>query len=1059
MQDEAATSFRLSPQQELEWSTQPEGPAGGAQVVIELTGQVDGAQLREALRRTIERHEILRTTFRRRAGMKTPLQVVRAALAPEWTEEDLRGLDGPGQQARLAEIVAAAQSRSWDYENGPLVAACLAQLADAGHALVLTAAPPCADAGSIATVAGELAAHYAGREAADSPLQYADFAEWQNELLTGEDEDAAAGRQFWADAGAGPLTRLPFQRAAAVAAAEVVEVPVEPETRDAIAAAAAQYGVTASSIVLAAWHVTVAKLVGEEEVTLGFVPSGRRHAELETAVGSFARALPLASRPARGSSFAELAVALHRAAELAERWQDTAPLDPERFGVGFVAVEVPAPVEAGQVTFACSSLSAPPAFPIAFEWDGRDGRIRFEPASFDRLSAERAARYASRVLAAAAASPGANIGDIDLLDEADVRRLTIEVNDTAADVPATTIAELVTSAAATARERKAVVDERGAITYGELDERANKLAHRLRREGVVPGSVVALCTDRSCEMVVGLLGILKAGAAYLPLNYEHPPARIEHQLAEARVAAVVTQEPLLARLPSFDGEIVCLDRDAEALASESAAAPDVQASPDDLVYVIYTSGSTGTPKGVGVTNANLCNYVTFIGDRLGAQVEPLAFGMVSAISTDLGNTAVFPALCHGGTLVLVSPGAAADGAALSAFLQAHPVDVLKITPSHLNALLIGADAAGVLPRRWLVVGGEALSWDLAARVRELGDCRILNHFGPTETTVGSCTYPLDEAGAEHPTATVPIGAPIANTYCYVVDDRGRCVPEGVPGELHIGGRGVAAGYIGRPDLTAERFLPDPFRGDGHVYATGDFVRRLPDGTLEFLGRRDDQLKIRGFRVEPAEVESALRAHEAVREAAVVAREDERGERRLIAYVAASPHVPAEQLRTHVAGLVPDYMVPSTFVLLDGLPLTPSGKVDRLALPEPQSGDGASAAAYVAPRTPFEESVAAIWADVLGLERVGVEDDFFALGGHSLLATQIVAQVRSDYSINLPLHALFTSPTVATLSQQIVEMLGETPDADTEKLLAELEGLSEEEVALLLAPGSSETQEP
>ena len=559
-------------------------------------------------------------------------------------------------------------------------------------------------------------------------------------------------------------------------------------------------------------------------------------------------------------------------------------------------------------------------------------------------------------------------------------------------------------------------------------------------------------------MVVGLIGILKAGAAYLPLNFEHPPARLEHQLAESGAAAVVTQETLLSRLPAFDGEIVCLDRDADALAAEPATAPAVAANPEDLVYVIYTSGSTGTPKGVGVTNANLGNYVRFMGERLGAE-EPLSYGMVSAISTDLGNTALFTALCHGGTLVLLSPGAAADGAAAAAFLRSNATDVLKITPSHLNALLVGTDAAGVLPRRWLVVGGEALSWDLVARVRELGECRILNHFGPTETTVGSCTYLVDEAGSDQSTATVPIGGPISNTYCYVVDERGRCVPEGVPGELHIGGRGVAAGYIGRPDLTAERFLPDPFRGDGRVYATGDVVRRLPDGTLEFLGRRDDQIKIRGFRVEPAEIESALRGHEDVREAAVVAREDARGERRLVAYIATSRQIQTEALRTHLANLVPDYMVPAAFVVLDGLPLTPSGKVDRLALPEPDSAGGASTAAYVAPRAPVEEAVAAIWADVLGLERVGVEDDFFALGGHSLLATQIVAQVRSDYSVNLPLHALFTSPTVAALSQQIVEMLGQTPDADTEKLLTELEGLSDEEVALLLAPdGSPDTPE-
>jgi acyl-coenzyme A synthetase/AMP-(fatty) acid ligase/acyl carrier protein len=425
--------------------------------------------------------------------------------------------------------------------------------------------------------------------------------------------------------------------------------------------------------------------------------------------------------------------------------------------------------------------------------------------------------------------------------------------------------------------------------------------------------------------------------------------------------------------------------------------------------------------------------------------------MVSAISTDLGNTAVFPALCHGGTLVLVSPAAAADGAATAAFLQAHPIDVLKITPSHLNALLIGSDAARVLPKKWLVVGGEALSWDLVARARELGECRVLNHFGPTETTVGSCTFSLDEGGARLETATVPIGYPIANTACYVLDERRRCVPEGVPGELFIGGAGVARGYVGRPDLTDERFHTDPFRAEpGRMYATGDLVRRLPAGSLEFLGRRDDQIKIRGFRVEPAEIEAALRAYEPVREAAVVAHTDARGDRKLAAYVVLGSPATPDQLRARLADWIPDYMVPSAFVALDSLPLTASGKVDRLALPDPEGAEARSAAAYVAPRTPVEESVAAIWADVLGLERVGVEEDFFALGGHSLLATQIVAQVRSDFSIELPLHALFTSPTVALLSQQVVELLGRSSDSDTEKLLSELEGLSDEEVALLLA---------
>jgi acyl-coenzyme A synthetase/AMP-(fatty) acid ligase/acyl carrier protein len=430
--------------------------------------------------------------------------------------------------------------------------------------------------------------------------------------------------------------------------------------------------------------------------------------------------------------------------------------------------------------------------------------------------------------------------------------------------------------------------------------------------------------------------------------------------------------------------------------------------------------------------------------------------MVTAISTDLGNTAVFPALCSGGTLVLVSPAAASDAAAAAAFLRANPIDVLKITPSHLSALLTGGDAADVLPATWLVIGGEALSWDLVGRVRELASCRILNHYGPTETTIGACTSVVADGPGTYAPATAPIGRPIANTSCYVLDERGRCVPEWALGELHIGGAGVAQGYVGQPELTAERFHTDPFSDDpgARTYATGDLVRLLPDGEIEFVGRRDDQLKIRGFRVEPSEVEAVLRMYPPVRETVVIGHDDGRGERRLVAYVVADGSVTADDLKRHAAQWLPDVMIPSAFVTIESLPLTPSGKVDRLALPAPDQANGRSADAYVAPRTPVEETVAAIWINVLGIERVGVNDDFFALGGHSLLATQIIAQIRSDLSVNLPLHSLFTAPTVATLSAQVVQMMGE--DEETAKLLAEVDDLSDDEVERLLAgePGTA-----
>jgi len=1047
MQDEKAISYRLSPQQELVWAMSPDGPTDAGQLILGLEGPVDVDRLRNAFSQLVERHEILRTTYVRQPGMKTPLQAVRDAVALDWDVTDLTGLDPAAQQARVDETAGAERRRSWDYENGPVLSARCLALAPDRLTLVVTAAAPTADAGALATIAAELAALYAGRAVEEQPLQYADFSEWQNQLAVDDDETAKAGRQFWSEAAPGATTSVPFLRRVTPVATETVPV----ETPVGLDAAAGSLGISPASLVFAAWVAVLWRLNGNDDVVVASLPARRLHAELETAIGAFARPLPLRANLSAELTAGDLAAQLARSQELAERWQDFAPVDGDMSGAGFVELPRFEPTHDETVTMSSLELAPPALFPLAVETDGASTVLRYEPSAIDHASAERLAHHVECALSSIASAPGTSLAEIDLLDDADVRRLTVDVNDTAMDFPHESILGLIAQSASSAPSKDAVVDEAGALTWADLDARSNQLAHRLRGAGAGPGSVVALCTDRSTDMIVALLGILKAGAAYLAVNFEHPPARLAHQLRETEAPVLVTQESLLDRLPEFEGEIVCLDRDRESLESEPATAPDVTVTADNLAYVIYTSGSTGTPKGVGVTHGNLANYVQAISARLGANETPMAFGMVTAISTDLGNTAVFPALCTGGTLVLVSPGAAADAAAAAAYLRAHPVDVLKITPSHLNALLVGADGADVLPKRWLVMGGEALSWDIVTRVRELGSCRILNHYGPTETTVGSCTFIVEESDQTPLTATAPIGRPIANTRCYVLDEKGKCVLEGVAGQLHIAGAGVASGYIGRPDLTEERFLPDPF-AEGRMYATGDLVRRLPEGELEFLGRGDDQVKIRGFRVEPAEIEAALRSHQHVDEAIVIAPLDARGEHRLVAYVVA-PNVSVDELRRHLADWIPEFMIPSTFVPIDSVPRTASGKIDRLSLPSPDSAATTSAGpAYAAPRTPTEEAVAKIWADVLGVEKVGVDDDFFALGGHSLLATQIVAQLRSDFAVNLPLHALFTFPTVATLSQQVVELMGESSDLDTQGLLAELEDLSDEEVARLLQEG-------
>jgi amino acid adenylation domain-containing protein len=442
--------------------------------------------------------------------------------------------------------------------------------------------------------------------------------------------------------------------------------------------------------------------------------------------------------------------------------------------------------------------------------------------------------------------------------------------------------------------------------------------------------------------------------------------------------------------------------------------------PDDLVYVMYTSGSTGLPKGVAVTHANLVNYSLAVAERLAlAEEEELQFAVVSAISTDLGNTAIFPALLCGGCVNLVAPETAMDPQAFAALAEARDIDVLKITPSHLGALLAGSDSAAVLPRRTLVVGGEALSWDVVDDVQSRApSLKIVNHYGPTETTIGSCTWDLAAGAMRQQSATVPIGRPIANSYAYVVDASDELLPPGVAGELLLGGAGVARGYVNRPEETAERFVEDPF-GAGRVYRTGDRARYLPDGAIEFLGRLDDQLKIRGFRVEPGEVESGLARHSAVRQAAVRASQDASGNARLVAYVVTTSDVSGDDLHAFLGESLPEYMIPSAFVSVDSMPLTASGKIDRLALPDPDTAHAEREARYVAPRDEVEEEISRIWGELLGLERVGVFDDFFELGGHSLLATQVIMRVRRVYG-DVPLQAMFIAPTPAGLAEVVRE---------------------------------------
>ena len=597
----------------------------------------------------------------------------------------------------------------------------------------------------------------------------------------------------------------------------------------------------------------------------------------------------------------------------------------------------------------------------------------------------------------------------------------------------------------------AVVYENQGLTYRDLNAKANQLAHYLKKLGVGPDVLVGICVERSLEMIVGLLGIVKAGGAYVPLDPSYPKERLDFMLEDTDVAVLLTQEHLLKLFADQNRQVICLDRESNDVANASPENPARSVTPDNLAYVIYTSGSTGKPKGVTIPHRGILrllygvDYVQLDDHQTFLQLAPLSF--------DASTFEIWGPLLHGAKCVLY-PGSVPTPAELAEFLPKHGITTLWLTAALYNAVIEEAPQA-LLGIKQLVIGGEALSVTHVLRgLALLPNTQIINGYGPTEGTTFTCCYPIPRDLTDQPATSIPIGRPIGNTQVYILDQQRNPVPVGVTGELYIGGDGLARGYLNRPELTAEKFIANPFSTQPHarLYKTGDLARYLADGNIEFLGRIDDQVKIRGFRIELGEIGTVLAQHPAVREVVVLAREDSSGDKRLIAYVVSNqqPSPATNQLRSYLKEKLPDYMVPSAFVFLDKLPLTSNGKVDRKALPAPDQSRPELEESHVTPRTPVEEIVASIWSEVLNLENVGIHDNFFDLGGHSLKATRVNSRLCTIFKIDLPLRLLFEHPTVESLARAVVAH--ETRPGQTERIARlhlELKNMSPDRVQMLL----------
>ncbi|MBW8873679.1 MAG: non-ribosomal peptide synthase/polyketide synthase [Acidobacteria bacterium] len=1029
---------------------------------VRAAGRLHVPALARAFAEIVRRHESLRTTFFAAADAEPAQRISPPAPVP-LPVVDLRGLGEAGAVA--AELAAAEARRPFDLARGPLLRVRLLRLAAEEHLLLLTLHHIVSDGWSLGVLVGEVAALYEafvqGRPSplADLPVQYADFALWQRHWLAG----GVFERQlaFWRSRLTGvPALDLPADRPRTGAAeprggARAVALPADLAL--AVQAQSRSLGATPFMVLFTAFAALLSRLSGREDLSVAVPVAGRRALETEPLIGFFVNTLVLRTDLSGEPAFRDAVGRVRRVVLEADAHQDlpferlVEELQPARSlrlpplaQAMFAFQHLPQTVlslpdltlagrevetEAAKFDLSLSLFESPA---------GIAGRLGYDAGLFLPATAARLLRQYEVLLTAALTDPERRLANLPLLREAERFQLLVEWNETGEALPAgepEPVQHRFAARAASTPDAPAVVFEERSLTYAELNRRANQLAHFLLRCGIEPEAPVALLLERSEQVVVGLLGALKAGAPYVPLDPALPGERLGAMLADSGARAVISTAGLVPRLPLHGHgsgvRRIHLDTDAGPIAAESAEEPSVAVTGESLAYVIFTSGSTGRPKGVAVEHRQLAAYVQGVVARFGL-AECTSFGLVSTFAADLGHTVLFPALVTGGCLHVIAQGTAADADAFAGYCERHPIDCLKIVPSHLAALLTGSRPGRALPRRRLILGGEASTWDEVDRIRSLAPgCQVCNHYGPTETTVGAVAFAVPEGGAERFSSRLPLGRPLPGARAYLLDAHLQPVPVGVPGELWIGGAGVARGYIGRPDLTAERFFPDAWDGapGARVYRTGDLVRRLPGGDLEFLGRIDHQVKIRGFRVEPLEVAAVLERHPAVREALVLALDDGAGAPRLVAYVVTAEAVGAEALRAHLAASLPDYMIPAAFVALDALPLTANGKVDRAALPQPalvapEGPEGKDAA----PRTPTEELLAGLWAEVLGRGRVGTRDDFFALGGHSLLATRLVARARQAFGLDLPLRSLFETPTIAGLAARIDDLRrgGERP---------------------------------
>jgi amino acid adenylation domain-containing protein len=1037
--------FPLSFAQQRLWvldRLEPDSAVYNIPIALRVKGLLQLDAIRASLNAIFRRHEVLRASFREQDG--SPVQIIFPPTPLPIPLVDLSQLPPSRQEEEATRLAREDAHAPFDLSHGPVLRASILKLDEQDHVLLLNVHHIVFDGWSRHILLRELTLNYAAYSTnLPSPLpelaiQYTDYAVWQREFLSGEVLEKQVS--YWREqlAGAPSHIELPTDRPRPL----LQTFNGAHESRllsrsivDALKTLSRKENVTFFMTLLAAFNVLLSRYSGQEDVVVGSPIAGRSRAEVENLIGLFVNMLALRTDLSGNPSFSELLRRVRETCLKAYAHQDlpfeklVEEIKPERdlgqnpiFQVMFALQNLSTdseqtgglsitPFRVGGGTNAKFDLT----LTVSERHDGLATNFEYNTDIFDSATIQAMQEHWHTLLQGIVADPDRAVSDLPLLSADERNRTLIAFNQTDADYRQDAcFHQLFEEQVERTPNAVALVSGQKRVTYVELNRRANQIANHLLARGLKSGSLVGVYLERSPEMVVAILGVLKAGAAYVPLDPAYPSDRIKFIVEDSQLQILLTQKSLIEQLPADPSHVVCLDAELSAITSQPATGPSTNVKSEDLAYVLYTSGSTGKPKGVQIQHRSLVNFLTSMAKEPGLHRDDILLA-VTTLSFDIAGLELFLPLTVGASIVLATREQAVDGAQLLRLMNQSSVTVMQATPSTWRMLIESGWKGN--PELKVLCGGEALPRELAEQL--LPRCRQLwNMYGPTETTIWSSIYRVTDVNW----SAAPIGRPIANTQMYVLDKHLQPVPAGVIGELYIGGDGVAQGYWRRPELTAERFIPDPFRANtgARLYRTGDQVRYLRNGNIQYLGRLDTQVKVRGYRIELGEIESVLATHPTVEQAAVVVREDSPGDPRLVAYLVLKPGESSTvaEWRTHLKASLPEYMVPSSFVCLDQFPLTPNRKIDRRALPRPESNTEPSEATSA--RDELEALLLSIWKRVLGVASVGITDNFFELGGHSLLAVRLLSEIEKATGRAIPLAALFRGATVEYLARIVRE---------------------------------------